>query len=43
MRNLHAHLVASRADAWIETKVSVITGIWPPVASRADAWIETSY
>ena len=34
-------IVASRADAWIETHVPRLANFRHDVASRADAWIET--
>ena len=34
-------LVASRAEAWIETRYGIGRGCWMSVASRAEAWIET--
>ena len=37
-----AALVASRAEAWIETPVTCPNNALPRVASRAEAWIETT-
>ena len=34
-------LVASFTDAWIETVIGLISGLWVGVASFTDAWIET--
>ncbi len=34
-------MVASRAEAWIETLIAGCTQIAVEVASRAEAWIET--
>ena len=36
-------LVASFTDAWIETVIGLISGLWVGVASFTDAWIETHF
>ncbi len=33
--------IASRAEAWIETRLTASSAMVSPVASRAEAWIET--
>ena len=43
--SLHAsiHLVASHAEAWIETLFVSVDGGVSQVASHAEAWIETAW